>query len=89
MSPDEERRKIEEQFDYLSDRIAALEAQMPSDEDLAFLKNEKVARERAVWAWRKVRDAWPFMTGAGLFGVGVYQAVVWFTKNFKWTGSGP
>lgn len=89
MSPDDERRILNDQLDYLSEKIAALEEQMPSPEELAFLKNEKVSRERAVWAWKKIRDAWPFMTGAGVFGIGVYQFVQWFSKNFKWMGSGP
>lgn len=56
--------------------IASLETRVPSTEELAYLRNRKMADERASWAWQWLRTNVPIITAVcGAFGAALYWAI--------------
>ena len=64
MGTSEERAAYDRQLKYLADTIARLESEMPSGEELAYLRNRKEADERAAWAWRVIKQYAPWVASA-------------------------
>ena len=53
--------ELHRENDALMAQIAAIDARMPSTEELAYLRNRKLADERASWAWQWLRTNVPII----------------------------
>lgn len=68
--------ELQRENDALMAQIASLEARVPSSEELAYLRNRKLADERASWAWQWLRTNVPIMTAVcGAVGAFAYWAI--------------
>ncbi len=57
-------------------QIASLDARMPSLEEITYLRNRKLADERASWAWQWLRTNVPILAAVcGAMGAAAYWAV--------------
>ena len=73
---------MQRENDSLTDQIASLEARMPTDEELAYLRNRKLADERASWAWQWLRANVPIISAVcGAAGAATY----WIATHFAWS----
>ena len=74
--PDAVVRELQRENDALMAQIASLESRVPSSEELAYLRNRKMADERASWAWQWLRTNVPIITAVcGAFGAALYWAI--------------
>lgn len=74
--PDALAHELHRENDALMAQIASLEARVPSSEELAYLRNRKLADERASWAWQWLRTNVPIMTAVcGAVGAFAYWAI--------------
>lgn len=75
-NPDEAVQELHRENDALMAHIAAIDARMPSIEELAYLRNRKLADERASWAWQWLRTNVPILAAVcGAMGAAAYWAV--------------
>ena len=63
MSLDEEREAINSQLEYLASALARIE--VLTEEEIAYLRNRKIADERASWAWKQVKAHAPWIAAIG------------------------
>lgn len=73
--------ELQRENDALMAHIASLEARTPSSEELAYLRNRKLADERASWAWQWLRTNVPIIT-AVCGGIGA--ALYWAITHLSW-----
>jgi hypothetical protein len=85
MNIDEERAAYEAQLNYLSTVIQRLEESMPSSEEMAYLRNRKLADERAGWAWHMVKAYAPWIATAGT----AIGGALWWLLTHTVTVQGP
>lgn len=79
--PDAAVAELQRENDALMAQIASLEARTPSSEELAYLRNRKLADERASWAWQWLRTNVPIITAVcGALGAGSY----WLITHLAW-----
>lgn len=80
--PDAAFAELQGENDTLVDQIASLEARLPSAEELAYLRNRKIADERASWAWQWLRANVPIISAVcGAAGAAIY----WIATHFAWS----
>lgn len=74
--PEAVAAELQRENDALMAQIASLEARVPSSEELAYLRNRKLADERASWAWQWLRTNVPVITAVcGALGAALYWAL--------------
>lgn len=79
--PDAAFAELQGENDTLVEQIASLEARIPSAEELAYLRNRKLADERASWAWQWLRLNVPIITAVC---GGLAAAVYWLATHLAW-----
>lgn len=80
--PDAAFEGLQHENDSLMALIASLEARMPTDEEVAYLRNRKLADERASWAWQWLRANVPIISAVcGAFAAAIY----WIATHFAWS----
>lgn len=70
----------------LAAEVAALKARLPTDEELAYLRNAKLERERSAWAWQQIRLYAPWVVAVTS---AVSSAAYWIATHISIKGSGP
>lgn len=71
MSPDEERRAIEKQFDYIAEQLDKIEtrlSELPTKEEVARLRDLLESRKRKEWLWDTMK-VWATWIAAILVGI--------------------
>jgi hypothetical protein len=65
--------RLQRENDHLATALAKLEERMPSDEEVAYLRNAKEAAERSAWVVKLIRSNAPWLfvllsaIGSGLY----------------------
>lgn len=73
--PDAALSELHRKNDALMAQIASLDARMPSAEEMAYMRNRKLADERASWAWQWLRVNVPIIAGlCSALGAAAYWA---------------
>ena len=68
--------ELQRENDALMAQIASLESRTLSSEELAYLRNRKLADERAGWAWQWLRSNVPIITAVcSALGVAAYWLI--------------
>ena len=80
--PDAAFAEMQGENDMLVEQIASLESRLPSAEELAYLRNRKLADERATWAWRWLRSNVPIITAVC---GGFAGAIYWLATHLAWS----
>ena len=57
--------RLQRENDHLASALAALEARMPTDEEVAYLRNRREQDERSAWVWQVIRQHAPWVLGIG------------------------
>lgn len=82
---DVELQRLLQSNEDMAQEILALRRRVPTDEEMAYLRNRKEADERAAWAWRMLRTYVPWVTSIG---AALGTAAYWFVTHFSWKGPG-
>lgn len=70
--------RLQRENDGLANMIASLEARMPTEEDMAYLRNRRELDERSAWVWQVIRQHAPWLLAIGsAFGTAIY----WFLTH--------
>lgn len=69
----------------LAAELLAMRRRLPSDEEMAYLRNRKEADERAAWAWKMIRTYVPWLASIG---TALGTAAYWLVTHFQWRGPG-
>jgi len=71
--PDAAFEGLQKENDTLTALIASLEERTLSAEELAYVRNKKMAEDNAAWLWRMIRTNAPWVTVVcSLIGSGMY-----------------
>jgi hypothetical protein len=82
---DVELRRLLDSNEDMAQEILALRRRIPTDEEMAYLRNRKEADERAAWAWRMLRTYVPWVASIG---TALGTAAYWLVTHFQWRGPG-
>ena len=80
---DVELARLLESNEDMAAEIINLRRRLPTDEEMAYLRNRKEADERAAWAWKMLRTYVPWLTSIG---AAVGTAAYWLVTHFQWRG---
>ena len=78
--------RLERENDHLANALAALEARMPTDEEVAYLRNRREQDERSAWVWQTIRQHAPWVIGMGS---AIATAIYWLLTHTISIGSKP
>jgi hypothetical protein len=70
--------RLQRENDGLANMIASLEARMPTEEDMAYLRNRREQDERSAWVWQVIRQHAPWVIGIGS---AIGTVVYWFLTH--------
>jgi hypothetical protein len=71
MSPNDERKAVEDQFDYIANQLAVIEtrlAELPTKEEVARLRDLLESKKRKEWLWDTLK-VWATWIAAILVGI--------------------
>lgn len=57
--------RLQRENDHLANTLAAIEERMPSEEDMAYLRNRREQDERSAWVWQVIRQHAPWLLAIG------------------------
>ena len=78
---DEELARLVDNSEAMAQEILAMRLRVLTPEEMAYVRNRKLADERAGWAWQWLRANVPWIAGCvSAFGAAVY----WFATNLTW-----
>lgn len=82
----DEAARLRKENDFLAAAVAAMEARLPSAEDVAWLHNKRVESERALWAWQQIKRYAP---GVGIVASLIGAALTYLANNVITIGHKP
>jgi hypothetical protein len=82
---DVELKRLLESNEDMAAEILSLRRRVPTDEEMAYIRNRKEADERAAWAWQMLRTYVPWVTSIG---AALGTAAYWLVTHFSWKGPG-
>ena len=84
--PDAAFAEVQAENDSLVSMVAALEKRLPTDEELAYLRNRKAADDNAAWLWKTIKAHAPW---AVVVCSALTSAIYWLATHTITIAPGP
>lgn len=78
--------KLHEENTDLAKEVELLKSRVLTDEELAFVRNAKLERERSAWAWQQLRMYAPWVVAITS---AVSSAIYWVVTHLSFKNTGP